>query len=96
MLVCNLQVAAEALQALAAESEKMRPKIATANAIKPLLQMLQIGEQTATAVKPMQAQGPLLTQMQATYSSRRQVASNGSLCFHGADNLQQPATQVHQ
>lgn len=37
------QVAAEALQALAAESEEIRPKIATAGCIKPLIQMLQIG-----------------------------------------------------
>lgn len=40
-----VQVAAEALQALAAESEAMRPKITATGCIKPLVQMLQIGEQ---------------------------------------------------
>jgi hypothetical protein len=38
-----VQAAAEALQALAAESEDIRPKIAAAGAIWPLTQMLETG-----------------------------------------------------
>ena len=43
-----LQAAAEALQALAAEREDARPKIAAAGAIWPLTQMLDTGLPTLT------------------------------------------------
>lgn len=42
--VIFVQAAAEALQALAAESEAARPKIATAGAIPHLAQMLESGK----------------------------------------------------
>jgi len=46
LCVDRVQAAAEALQALAAESEDIRPKIAAAGAIWPLTQMLETGKIT--------------------------------------------------